>query len=77
MRQMYKLTIMAGMLAVSLSACGKKSESGPPIDGQPWIGQPAPEFSLERYIGDTQTGDAVSLSDFRGRFVVLHFATSW
>jgi len=37
------------------------------------LGQPAPSFRLE----DVRTGEIVSLEDFRGRFVVLHFGASW
>ena len=39
---------------------------------QPKIGEAAPLFNLE----DLQ-GDRISLADLRGKFVVIHFATSW
>ncbi len=38
----------------------------------PKINELAPSFTLE----DLQ-GKKVSLKDFRGKFVVIHFATSW
>jgi len=37
------------------------------------LGQPAPTFRLE----DVRTGEVVSLDEFRGRFIVLHFGASW
>lgn len=78
MRSMYKLVVMATLavfLALPLAACSKSEPSL--TEGHPWIGQAAPLFSLERYAGETETGDVVSLRDLRGRFVVIHFATSW
>jgi len=39
---------------------------------QPWIGNPAPSFSLS-----TLDGKKLSLSDFKGKLVVLHFGTGW
>jgi cytochrome oxidase Cu insertion factor (SCO1/SenC/PrrC family) len=39
---------------------------------QPWIGNPAPPFSLP-----TLDGKRLSLSDLRGQFVVLHFGAGW
>ncbi len=39
---------------------------------QPKIGEAAPLFSLE----DLQ-GEKVALADLLGKFVVIHFATSW
>jgi peroxiredoxin len=39
---------------------------------QPMIGEPAPPFTLT-----ATDGSAHSLADFRGRYVVLHFGTSW
>lgn len=40
---------------------------------QPMLGEPAPSFRLK----DVMTGQAVSLEDLRGRFIVLHFGASW
>ena len=39
---------------------------------QPWIGQAAPSFALP-----TLDGKAVSLADFKGKFLVLHFGAGW
>jgi cytochrome oxidase Cu insertion factor (SCO1/SenC/PrrC family) len=39
---------------------------------QPKIGEVAPAFNLE-----TLQGKKVALADLRGKFVVIHFATSW
>lgn len=39
---------------------------------QPWIGTPAPPFSLS-----TLDGKKLSLSDLKGKLVVLHFGAGW
>jgi peroxiredoxin len=39
---------------------------------QPMIGEPAPSFVLP-----SVTGETVSLADLRGRYLVIHFGTSW
>lgn len=39
---------------------------------QPWIGNPAPSFGLS-----TLDGKKLSLSNLKGKFVVLHFGTGW
>jgi peroxiredoxin len=39
---------------------------------QPMIGDPAPKFTLVDTAGET-----FNLEDYRGRFVVIHFGTSW
>ena len=39
---------------------------------QPWIGNPAPPFSLS-----TLDGKKLALSDLKGRLVVLHFGAGW
>ena len=39
---------------------------------QPWIGNPAPAFSLP-----TLDGKALSLADLKGNITVLHFGTGW
>jgi cytochrome oxidase Cu insertion factor (SCO1/SenC/PrrC family) len=55
-----------GVTALALLALGLAAAD------QPMIGQPAPPFELS----DLE-GNRVALKDFSGRFVVLHFATSW
>ncbi|MFQ6028894.1 MAG: TlpA family protein disulfide reductase [Dehalococcoidia bacterium] len=42
------------------------------LDLQPMIGDPAPSFDLI----DTK-GNMFSLADQRGKFLVIHFGTSW
>lgn len=39
---------------------------------QPMQGQPAPSFSLQDLNGKTW-----SLNDFKGKFLMIHFATTW
>ena len=39
---------------------------------EPKIGEAAPAFNLE-----TLQGDKLALADLLGKFVVIHFATSW
>jgi len=39
---------------------------------QPKIGEAAPAFNLQ-----TLQGDKIALADLLGKFVVIHFATSW
>ncbi len=39
---------------------------------QPMIGQPAPAFVLQNL-----DGKMVALSDFKGKYVVLHFGAGW
>ena len=39
---------------------------------QPWIGEPAPPFSLS-----TLDGKKLSLSDLKSKLVVLHFGAGW
>lgn len=42
------------------------------LASQPMIGQTAPPFDLAE-VG----GENIDLADLRGRFVVIHFGTSW
>ena len=39
---------------------------------QPWIGEPAPPFSLS-----SADGHKLSLLDLKGKLVVLHFGAGW
>ncbi len=41
-------------------------------EASPVVGELAPAFSLTSLAGDT-----VSLSDYRGKIVVLHFGAGW
>lgn len=48
------------------------SEDAPDLSDHPFIGSAAPEFHLE-----SVDGDSLALRDLRGKYVVLHFGTSW
>jgi hypothetical protein len=39
---------------------------------RPMLGEPAPSFRLPDL-----SGELLGLEDLRGRFIVLHFGTSW
>ncbi len=39
---------------------------------QPMIGEPAPAFAFP-----SVTGETISLGDLQGKYVVIHFGTSW
>ena len=39
---------------------------------QPWLGEPAPAFSLS-----TLDGHKLALADLKGKLVVLHFGAGW
>ena len=48
------------------------------IDEGPWVGKPAPDFSLPVVFGaGAEAGDRIRLSDLKGQFVVLDFWASW
>jgi cytochrome oxidase Cu insertion factor (SCO1/SenC/PrrC family) len=42
------------------------------VSEHPMIGEAAPPFDLS-----TVGGDRLSLADLKGKFVVIHFGTSW
>jgi cytochrome c biogenesis protein CcmG, thiol:disulfide interchange protein DsbE len=47
-------------------------------DEGPWVGKPAPDFSLPVAFGaGGEAGDRIRLSDLKGQFVVLDFWASW
>lgn len=47
-------------------------------DEGPWVGKPAPDFSLPVAFGaGAEAGDRIRLSDLKGQFVVLDFWASW
>lgn len=66
-----------GMIAVVISMTGMAWAGIDPIGaekmGKPAIGQPAADFSLKRF----DTGEAVKLSDFKGKTVLLNFFATW
>lgn len=55
------------LLLVSIPATGFTEELP-----QPRIGEAAPLFVLENL-----QGEKIALADLQGKFVVIHFATSW
>ena len=69
MRQIVQ--IRSAALALTLMLAGDTVTAKDPAGAM--LGQPAPAFRLT----DVRTGEVVSLEDYRGRFVVLHFGASW
>lgn len=59
---------IAALLNVIALAGVQAAESSPAAQTQPQTGQPAPEFSLP-----SNDGSAVSLKDYKGKWVVLYF----
>jgi peroxiredoxin len=79
-----RIGILATLLAVGSTSCASNPKSGPQIDGlagkRAQLDQPVPDFTLRDLSRDEPT--FVSLSDFRGKTVVLYFLshqcqTSW
>jgi len=62
---------MVPAVAVAVGLAGSLALAEDPAAAM--LGQTAPSFRL----ADVRTGRMVSLEDFRGRFVVLHFGASW
>jgi hypothetical protein len=62
--------LIAFVGAVSLTAPAQESPSG--LSSHPMIGEKAPVFDLEK-VG----GGSLDLEGLRGRYVVIHFGTSW
>lgn len=56
------IALLALALLVTLTTCG----------GDPWIGRPAVDFAAEDL-----TGKRISLSDYRGKVVLLDFWATW
>ena len=46
--------------------------AGPAVASGPAVGDPAPGFELP-----SLDGEQVTLTDFRGKLVVLHFGAGW
>lgn len=63
---MYKKLIRSVVVLILLSTQLYSGET------QPMIGKYAPDFSLVDLNGNT-----ITLSELKGNFIVLHFATSW
>jgi cytochrome oxidase Cu insertion factor (SCO1/SenC/PrrC family) len=65
-----KETTIAGLLVLALAGTALAADGE--AQSQPFIGQPAPDFRLSDLEGRT-----LSLSELKGRFIVLHFGASW
>lgn len=61
--------ILCSLLGTALPS---PAHAGTELDRHPWIGDVAPAFALEDVDGTT-----LALEDLRGRYVVIHFGTSW
>ena len=76
MKRIYLKSLFAVLICslLLLSACEKKGDATPPASGSTnsLIGQPAPDISLKDMQGNT-----VTLSQFKGKVVVLNFWATW
>jgi len=63
--------LWGGALALVLASAGPFALAENPAAAM--LDKPAPSFRLT----DVVSGEEVSLEDFRGRIIVLHFAASW
>lgn len=66
------LALVPLMALAALAAPANAADPATGVDDHPWIGAPAPAFELAGIDGET-----LALEDLRGRFVVIHFGTSW
>ncbi len=66
-RRTLKALLLAGIITSTVSLAGS-----PNRENQPMIGESAPLFSLPGVDGKTY-----SLADAAGKYVVIHFATTW
>ena len=69
MKIVIKITAAVALLVVffGISGCGGDSSGGTPVPGKP-----APDFRL-----DTLSGQSVTLSELKGRPVLLNFWATW
>jgi len=65
-------TRLAGAVAALVAAAGLAPPSAAADLDHPMLGEPAPAFTLP-----SLTGEVISLPDFRGKYLVIHFGTSW
>jgi len=65
--------VAAALALVLICAGGRAGAAGPgDASDHPWIGEPAPSFSLP-VVG----GGEMGLEGLEGRYLVIHFGTSW
>ncbi len=60
----WRLLVFSAVFLLAVSALAQMK--------QPWIGNPAPPFSLSAL-----DGKKLALSDLKGKLVVLHFGAGW
>ena len=72
MKQWNRQLLAACLLgtAMAMSAMAAAQDTG--VSSHPMIGEAAPAFDLEE-VG----GGRLSLESLRGRYIVIHFGTSW
>jgi len=62
---------VAGLIAALLLAGSTAAAPAAPLD-HPMLGDPAPTFTLP-----SLSGGEIALPDFRGKYLAIHFGTSW
>lgn len=63
------VTLVSGML---ITGCTASPDSSEPVTTTATAGQPAPDFTLQNL-----DGESISLSDFKGKPVLLNFWATW
>ncbi len=66
------LVAVAAAWLVQTAPAHADAPADPPGHFAAWIGRPAPAIELK-----SVDGKAVSLADYKGKLVVLHFGASW
>jgi len=67
-----RTVILVAVLMVGVSFAGCSSDSSSDSEGAPAPGKPAPDFQLKSLDGQT-----ISLSELRGRPVLINFWATW
>lgn len=65
------IRVVVLLAALAASAPPPEKAEAPALD-HPRLGEPAPAFTLP-----SLAGQEVSLTDYEGKFVVLHFGAGW
>ena len=63
---------VAGVLAALVAVLATSGQAGQVTAGSPLIGKPAPQVA-----GPDQHGTTITLTSYRGRWVLVNFAASW